>query len=274
MKDFDFEGIDRPRSGRWTLRLLIVFVLAIPAAIGFVAYRYLQRQQATAPRLITGHLPAVARAAATVRPATPTVEPGPPLPELDESDALVRKLVAALSARPGWASWIATEGLVRRFVVVVDNVAEGVSPHKHVGFLAPKGKYEAIDRRGTFVVDPQSYHRYDLIAGVVSSLDTKGCAETYRRMKPLVQQAYRDLGYPDRDFDATLARAIDRLVHTPAPQGDLALRPAVKSFKLADPRLEGLSPAQKQLMRMGPDNMQKVQQKLRELAEALSLPKN
>ncbi|MHB8877533.1 MAG: DUF3014 domain-containing protein [Myxococcaceae bacterium] len=39
-----------------------------------------------------------------------------------------------------------------------------------------------------------------------------------------------------------------------------------------DPALEGASPAQKQLLRMGPDNGRIVKEKLRELARALKLP--
>ena len=68
-----------------------------------------------------------------------------------------------------------------------------------------------------------------------------------------------------------MAKAIRHLLATPDPGAALAVRPAVKSWKLADPRLEALSPAQKQLLRMGPENVKKIKQKLRELAEAMNL---
>jgi hypothetical protein len=45
----------------------------------------------------------------------------------------------------------------------------------------------------------------------------------------------------------------------------------VLSFAYADPRLESLSPVQKQFLRMGPRNVQAVQAKLREIATRLSL---
>jgi hypothetical protein len=44
---------------------------------------------------------------------------------------------------------------------------------------------------------------------------------------------------------------------------------ALLVYELVDPRLEALSPAQKLLLRMGPANARKVQEKLRELGSAL-----
>ena len=49
-------------------------------------------------------------------------------------------------------------------------------------------------------IDPQSYDRYNTLAAVVDSLDVDGAARSYQRLKPLINQAYRDLGYPDEDF--------------------------------------------------------------------------
>jgi hypothetical protein len=43
-------------------------------------------------------------------------------------------------------------------------------------------------------------------------------------------------------------------------------------YAYASPELEGLSRAQKHLLRMGPQNMQTLQAKLRELQGALGLP--
>jgi hypothetical protein len=42
-------------------------------------------------------------------------------------------------------------------------------------------------------------------------------------------------------------------------------------YAYADPRLEGLSPPQKQLLRMGPENVKAIQAKLREIASFLQL---
>jgi hypothetical protein len=43
---------------------------------------------------------------------------------------------------------------------------------------------------------------------------------------------------------------------------------------MADERLESLSPAQKQLFRMGPRNVKIIQAKLRDIALYLGIPQN
>jgi len=259
---------ERKKSGDWLIRLLILLVLAIPVGLGFLAYKMMTPVPTAVPPLPP--LPRPTNAPATPIPA-PTVS-RTPLPELDASDAFVRKLVAALSANPGWAKWLATEGLIRRFVVVVDNVAEGKAPTKHLRELGPKERFTIVERGKSTLVDPKSYARYDAATAILASLDAKGTAEAYRQLKPLIDKAYRDLGYPDRKFDAVLAKAIDRLLATPLPPESVEVRSAVKSYRFADPALESLTPPQKQLVRLGRENMKRVQDKLRELRKALALP--
>jgi hypothetical protein len=48
----------------------------------------------------------------------------------------------------------------------------------------------------------------------------------------------------------------------------------VITWRYEDPGLEDLSPAQKQLLRMGPANVRRVQRQLRALAQALGIPSN
>jgi hypothetical protein len=51
-----------------------------------------------------------------------------------------------------------------------------------------------------------------------------------------------------------------------------ALEQHLNTYRYADPRLEGLQPVQKQLLRMGPENADRVKDQLRSLAAALDLP--
>jgi hypothetical protein len=258
------------RKGRRALAVLLGLVLLIPLTLVFVSYRLLDHsseQEAPMPPRSVATVAAVSPS-----PPAPVVPPRADLPPLDSSDAFLRALAANLSSNPAWAKWLLTDRLIRRFVASVDNVAEGISPKAHLGVLAPSGDFKANERRDRATIDPASYRRYDLVADVIASLDVKGSARLYEETRPLTREAYKELGYPDRNFDDTLAKAIRRLLVTPEPAGDVALRPGVKSWKLADPVLEDLAPAQKSLLRMGPENEKKIKQKLRELAEALNLP--
>jgi hypothetical protein len=258
------------RKGRRALTILLGFVLLVPLAIGVGSYRLLRgsRQQMAPALPYLQATPAVLPMVA----APPTMQPRADLPSLDSSDAFLRKLAGSLSSNPAWSKWLLTDRLARRLVASTDNVAEGRSPKAHLGVVAPSGEFKANERGDAATVDPASYRRYDVVAGVIASLDVKGAAKLYQETRPLFADAYKELGYPDRNFDDTLAKAIRQLLATPEPAGGLALKPAVKSWKLEDPTLEGLTPAQKHLLRMGPENEKKIKQKLRELAEALNLP--
>lgn len=191
--------------------------------------------------------------------------PSEPLPRLDESDAAVRAMAVTLSRHPKLARWLATDELIRRFVRVVANVAYGESPRSHVRFLEPQGEFATTGQDEELRVDPRTYARYDVLTEVFVSLDERGVAELYEYVSPLIEQAYRELGYPEASFEQLLRRAVDELLEVPIVEPDVALQPRVISYEFADPALEELTDPQKQLLRMGPTNVRRVQSKLRQL---------
>lgn len=199
------------------------------------------------------------------------VPPPPSLPMLDASNELVAKLLRDCLAAgfpelpPGSGS------LIRLFVVVVDNAAEGASPRPHLGFLGFEGDFAVVERDGRLFADPVGYRRYDGIARTFSGLDAAACAAAYGSVKPLIDEAYRDLGYPDRPFDGTLKRALGRIVDVALPQEDVLLIKGEGAYHYEDPSLEALSGMERQVVRMGPANSRVVQESLRRLAAALAL---
>jgi hypothetical protein len=63
--------------------------------------------------------------------------------------------------------------------------------------------------------------------------------------------------------------AIGRLLETPVIDRPIRLVRPVVMYRFEDPKLETLSAAQKQLIRMGPDNTRAIQTKLGEMAREL-----
>lgn len=192
------------------------------------------------------------------------------LPPLDQSDAFVRELVRGLSSQASVTAWLATTGLIRNFVVVVDNIATGVTPARHLRALVPRGPFRVVENGGDIVIDPATFGRYDAIAAAASGIDPDGAARVYSTLKPRIEEAYRDLG-GDVSFDARLEGAITSLLRVPIVDRT-ALVPRGAVYRFADPRLEMLSAAQKQLLRMGPDHVRVVQLALRRIAVALGIP--
>jgi hypothetical protein len=151
-------------------------------------------------------------------------------------------------------------------------VAHGKSPKRLLAFARPRGKFRVVKHGSTLVADPRSFHRYDQLADVIASLDPQGTAEALHRLKPLIDEAYAEIGRPGTTFDETLQKAVVELLQVPVPGRDVPLKEKVVTYTYADPRLEGLSDAQRQLLRMGPDNVREVQEALREIALAYGIP--
>jgi len=254
----------RSRAPIWIAALL----LAIAAVVAGVV---LSRRP--------GPPPASEQAAqATAAPQTEARESlGPPvepidLPPLVLTDPLVRELLGKLSSSPTLAVWLATDGLIRAFVVSVENVADGSSPARHVRALAPRSPFRTLDEGGAITVDPRSFSRYDGIANAATAMEPADLARVYSMLKPRLVEAYKELGHPDGDLDAVVERAIAHLLRTPVVEDPMVLRPRVLSFRYDREDLEALSPAQKQLLRMGPRNVRIVQDQLRAVARELGIP--
>ncbi len=244
-------------------------ILAIAAVVGI--YLLVARRPAAGPAAEKTR--AAAEPAVTEGPGAGAIAPlDLPNLELDKSDDLLRSLARDISSHPGLAGWMRTRDLVRKFVAAVDNIANGLSPRAQVDFFSPRGAFKVARGDGMNVIDPSSYYRYDPVADIFISLDVRAAARLYISLKPLFQEAYRELGYPEEDFHAILTRAVAELLATPVVEGRVTLEKRVVSYAMVDAELEGLSQAQKHFFRMGPENVQVIQTKLRALAIACGIP--
>jgi hypothetical protein len=267
-QDADEPIEDRRRTMAWPIAIVAVL---IAAAGGWYVYSRLPG----APPASTD----TPKASASVdQPAGPlggtpaTID----VPPLDASDALVRELVRQVTAHPAVATWLATDGLIRNFTVVVTNVADGATPARQLRVLRPSRSFAVVRRGNDVAIDPDSYHRFDVVAAAAASVDATRAAQIYATLKPRIEEAYRDLGHPDTPVDRAVEQAIVRLLQTPVVDRPLRVEPGTKGigYVYADANLESLTAAQKQLLRMGPDNMRTIQRAIRDFALALGIPQS
>lgn len=201
-------------------------------------------------------------------PAEPAAPAAEPPPDLLGSDSLVREVVGGLSRHAEWVAWLAPEELAISFVRSVGAVAYDEPPQNSLEPLRPEDGFSVVRRGQRFYPAETSYRRYDLAVEVFDSVDVAGAARAYERLEPLFERAHDELGYPD-EFGDTLELAVTKILSTPMPESPPELRLRVISFEYVDPALEGLNPAQKLLLRLGPENGERVRSKLRELYGAL-----
>lgn len=247
----------------------IAIVAVAGLALGAAGAWWWARHDATPP----ANPAAASNSSEAVLP--PDAEAARPLPPLDQMDTFLRALLGTLSSSLELARWLATDDLIRQMANGIDRIANGASPASELAVLKPPGAFAASQRRGEITLDPASYRRYDLLAALVSSLDARAVAEAYRTIRPRLDEAYRHLGRTEAGIDTAVATALDRLLETPEPRDPIRLvHGPGASFAFADPSLERLTPIQKQLIRMGPDNLSRVHTRLREIKQAIdALPR-
>jgi Protein of unknown function (DUF3014) len=241
----------------------------IPIALGLLWYSLRGGEApSTPPESATGS--EASAAAPAEEPAD--IEEAVKLPPLAESDSFVRERLHALSKDPMLALLLEPDDLVRKLVVSVANVSEGASPRKQLVHIRPEESFSALETTERVVLDPKSFERYDAYAQFFAALDARAVAVVYRVLEPLLDEAHSELGLSDRSgFKDTLSRAIAVLLAAPVVEGPIRLRAVNVNYVFEDRALEKLSPAQKHLVRMGPENTRRVQRKLAEIKDALAL---
>jgi hypothetical protein len=206
--------------------------------------------------------------------AVPIVPPASqrtvPLPALDESDAEVQGGITELVGREPAAQFLVPERIIRNVVVTIDNATREKMALNQRPIKPTSGAFVTQGADETLTIAPANYSRYTPFVSVVSRIDAQTFVGLYRGLQPLFQQAYEDLGNPNKIFNSRLLEVIDHLLETPEVTGPIRLVQPSVYYRYADPKLEELSSGQKLLLRMGPDNARAIKTKLREIQAALS----
>lgn len=223
-----------------------------------------------------------------------------PLPLLDDSDDWLKIKLPEITWRKELLKLIIDEDMIRRFVVFTDNFAQGIIAYEHSPFVLPNAKFspeigsvsfqEVVKESKTTSSDsslrstPQvkqnvwqwnenSSRRFSLYIDLLRSMDSEYLVQWYSEIKPLIDEAYSELGYED-DFTNTLQDAITRILDMELPKSSMTLiRPSVM-YQFADPELEALPDTDKLLLRLGRDNLLVMKSVLLELHEKLAQQKN
>ena len=256
-----YDDDPEPRSISWRVWALLAVLAA--AAAGY--YLWKENQPITAA-------PGVARppvvAAPPVEPEKPAIqhpvpaaEPEKPLPTLDQSDDRTGEMIAGLMGKKAFESIVVPVQLIRRIVVTVDNLPRRIAPMRMRAVKPVPGRY-----------DPGADNpaRYALHVQAFEALDAHALVQTYRKLYPLFQSAYAELGSPVVYFNDRLVEAIDDMLAAPVLDGPQELVQPKVLYLYADPALEARSAGQKILMRLAPADAAKVKAKLREVRRELA----
>ena len=190
------------------------------------------------------------------------------LPALDASDAFVREQLAPELGAAGDA-WLDEPDLVLRAAAVIANGRDGNVPRRLLGFVTVPGKFAVNRADGSTVVAPETHARFDAVVQTATVVPPARAAELVVLFEPLLGEALRALGSSEPPRRLLLA-TLDEVLRTPVIEGPIAVEQPKVLYRFKDPALEGRSPLQKQLLRMGPANVRAIQAYSREMRKELA----
>lgn len=194
----------------------------------------------------------------------PASTPAVQLPSLNNSDNFVLRGLRELQNGAALVRWASDEQLIRRFVVLVDNVARGELPQTGLPYRAIEEDMavRTLDDN-LFVMDESAHARFNNVIDAFVALDTGAAVAFYRTLSPLFQQAYSEIGFRDVDFDDTLRDAMRAVISAPEIEGPYQLVQPSVLYLYADSSIENRNAVQKQLIRLGPENTARLKDALR-----------
>jgi hypothetical protein len=248
--------------------------LVLLAAVGATAYWHWLRTPAEPPSTetpVAGPVPQTAPEPA-IRHPIEDARPEPKEPvaaevptSLEDSDKAIADALAGLVGRSAVERFASLNGFVRRVVATIDNLPRNRAPQRVWPLTPTPGRFETTGGNNAVYISGDNARRYEAALRVMESADTGKLVALYVQLYPLLQQAYRELGYPNGYFNDRLVEVIDHLLATPDVRGPVKLAKPWVMYEFADPALEARSAGQKTLIRMGPENAARVKAKLREI---------
>ncbi|MBL4900494.1 MAG: DUF3014 domain-containing protein [Colwellia sp.] len=283
---------------------LIAFILLVVIAIG-VAWQFTGDKSApvvmdapvikvekTFEKVV--ELPVPIEAPKVVVIEEEVIEPvADPLPLLDNSDDWLKLKLPEITWRKELLKLIIDEDMIRRFVVFTDNFAQGIIAYKHSPFIQPSTKFtpkvdsvrfqtvteqtssdsQVTVKQNIWQWNENSSKRFSLYVDLLRSMDSESLVQWYSEIKPLIDEAYSELGYED-DFTSTFQNAITRVLDMELPKSSMELIQPSVMYKFADPELEALEDTDKLLLRLGKDNLLVMKSFLLEIYEKLAQQEN
>jgi hypothetical protein len=255
-----------------------VLLLALAIAFAGAAWFWLFRPASEdTPSKVSA--PAAAQQAEPAAKAEPPALVLPAAAEMVKPDEIPNALVDLLG-REAVLRFLSTTDFPRKAVATLDNLARDHAPVPAWPVVPAPGRFAVAGDGAALDISADNARRYRPFVAFVESIDPAQAVDLYRRMYPVLQQAWRDLGFTNRTLHARLFEVIDVLLATPEPaqppkvtlvevKGTVASTQPWTRYEYEDPALQRLTAGQKMLLRMGPDNRKVLKAKLQQVREQL-----
>lgn len=201
----------------------------------------------------------------------PEPEPVVELPPLNESDDFVAGELSQ-AASPELIKLVVPEETVRKTVRAVIGVSEGRLVNQYRPVMSPLPTMGVTQTAGgadpEYQLTEKNFERYEQHIALMESIPPESLATMYTNMAPMFNEAYAEQGL-EGDFRDVVLEAVNTLLTTPDIDEPLTLKRPTVMYKYADSEIEALPEPQKLMLRIGPENRERVKAYLREFKQAL-----
>ncbi|MDG1987241.1 MAG: DUF3014 domain-containing protein [Halieaceae bacterium] len=162
-----------------------------------------------------------------------------------------------------------TPNLIERIAAIVDSSSKGIVIHRMLPLKPLKEKFPIAEKERILIMDPTGYHRFDPYVEALVSLEVSELRALFHEYRSYLEQAYAALGYQQEELDNAIIKSLDQIISAPTIKTAIAIVEHEAVYRFLDEDLEALPELHKQLLRMGPDNVEKIQSFATNLRAAL-----
>jgi hypothetical protein len=200
------------------------------------------------------------------------IEPLPEIVEaepLDESDGAIKNAFMTMATSPLVGKYLINEGLLQKFVINVNSIANQEMSPNYSLVVAPEEKFRVYQQADREWIDTSSYKRYNTYIDALESMSTDDLVKLMDTYRETLEAKFAEISPPNASFDNMLFKAINELLNTPIVPLPIEVYSDSVMFKFKDEQIEALSGPQKQLIRTGPENTRRIKDILRDLQDVL-----
>jgi len=214
------------------------------------------------------------QAAASNANQQPTAQPESQVAtvSLEEGETRVRDFVNGPGATLGLDKLATSPHPIATTAALIDGASRGLILRKILPLSPPSAAFSVSGEDDFLYMAPDSYERYNSFAKTVASLDSNDIADSFHQLRQVYEAAYDQLGLDTAEFDNAVIRTLDIVLATPELKEPIAVKRKSVVYVYVDPALESLPPLQKQLLRMGPENILLIKQFARAMRNRLLEP--
>ncbi|GEM_PF-4602340 len=274
-------------------KLLIFFLPLIVAGIlGTVYYQKIYNADNASPEWevvgdtgVEAELPPPIPEEPPALPDPTVAQPPEPTPEIQEvveeiqdtaisDDQALLDAAGKLTSNPLLKVALSQEAALKRFVQLLDAIANGKIPTVSLGFVGETPLFEAeTNAEGYLAATAKTKQRLSPLVEAATNVPPAKAAEWFTLAEPRLQIILEDLGYQDLTIRQLLTNAVTVILQVPIFNFDPELTPTGKpnQYEYKDSVFQELNEFQKAMVRLGPENCQKLRNTTLQISKELKL---